>query len=231
MKKEGKGNYIFEFSKTCDLIVYSEIRSGNTDIVQLFQSTLGKGGKQFVCEEGISKGLEEGTRTEKYLACANKEVSEEIQKEEYVDEDNDFARPPTLFFVNIVGKKILLVPFHSTPGDKEELKNFQKVVDLAYKEYSDRRIFFGGDFYTGTQYQKGEFLVSLPYFTYLKQLILEPTTFSNQSHGLVFTDKMSAVDCKGKVWKLDSLVPTMGGRKELEKVSDHFPISAECKFK
>jgi hypothetical protein len=231
LKKQGKGNYIFEFSKSCDMIVFSEIRFTNWDIVQAFQNVLGKGEKQFICEEGISKGLEEGTRTEKYLACVNKEISEEIPKEEYVDEDNDFARPPTLFFVNIAGKKILLVPFQSTPGDKEELRNFQKVVDLAYRKYSDRRIFFGGVFHTGSNYQKGEFLASLPYFVYLKQLIREPTTFANQSHDLVFTDKISVVDCKGKVWKLDTLIPSMGGRKELEKISNHFPVSAECKFK
>jgi hypothetical protein len=230
LKRNEKGSYILQYSKSCDVIVYLEIRSAGIDMATAFEQALKKEGANYECEEGTPKGLEEGTRREKYLACIKSEWADTLGKVEYEDEDNDFARPPTLFFFQFQGLKFLVVPFHSTPKDKEELKSFQKVVDFSFRKYSDRKIFFGGDFNTGSNYQRVNFLVTLNYFVYLEQLIKEPTTFSNQKHDLIFTDKINANYCKGKVWRLDDLFPEVEGRKKLEKISDHFPISADCKF-
>ncbi|MCB1176624.1 MAG: hypothetical protein KDK36_03495 [Leptospiraceae bacterium] len=230
LQRENKGNYILDFSKTCDIIAFLEIRSANVNMASEFESALDKAGESFVCEEGESKSLPGKSRKEKYVTCSKTRISDSISTFEFPDEEVDFARPPTFFFIEMVGKKILIIPFHSTPGEKGEIEKFQKVVDLAYKNYSDRRIFFGGDFNTGSNYQKKEFLYSIPYFIYLNQLISEPTTFADQHHDLIFTDKLSGKECKGKVWRLDELFPDLGDRKNLEKVSDHFPVSAECKF-
>ncbi len=231
LNRHEKGSYILRYSQSCDAIVYLEVRSAGIDMAKAFEEAFIESGSKYACEEGIAKGEEEGTRKEKYLACIKSEWADTFGKLEYADEDNDFARPPTFFFFQFQGNKFLLVPFHSTPKDKEELRNFQKVIDYAFKNFSDRKIFFGGDFNTGSNYQKVEFLITLPYFLYLEQLIKEPTTFANQHHDLIFTDKFVAQFCKGKVWRLDELFPEVEGRKKLEKISDHFPISADCKFK
>lgn len=231
LKRDEKGSYILKYSQSCDAIVYLEIRSAGIDMAQAFEEALAEAGSKYECEEGSAKGEEEGTRREKYLACIKAEWADTLAKIEYEDEENDFARPPTFFFFQYQGNKFLIVPFHSTPKDKEELRSFQKVVDFAYKNYSDRKIFFGGDFNTGSNYQKVDFLVTLNYFVYLAQLIKEPTTFANQKHDLIFTDKVNANNCEGKVWRLDELFPKVEGRKKLEKISDHFPVSADCKFR
>lgn len=229
LKRENKGSYILRFSTSCDSIVYIEIRSANLNMAKAFEEAFREKGENFLCLEGDPKSLEISKRKEKYLACIKEEWSDSFSKLEYEDTE-DFARPPTFFFFYYKGKKFLLVPFHSTPGNREELKNFQKVIDFAYKNYSDYKIFFGGDFNTGSNYQKPEFLATLPYFIYLEQLINEPTTFSGQKHDLIFTDKANAIFCKGKVWRLNELFEEVEGRKNLEKISDHFPISAECRI-
>lgn len=230
LKRESKGSYILKFSTSCDTIVYIEIRSANIDMAKAFEESFQEKGEDYSCLEGDSKSSETSKRKEKYLACIREEWSENFSKLEYEDKEENFARPPTFFFFYYQGKKFLVVPFHSTPGDKEELINFQKVVDFAYRNYSDYKIFFGGDFNTGSNYQKAEFLATLPYFVYLEQLIREPTTFANQKHDLIFTDKANAILCKGKVWRLDEIFQDVEGRKNLEKISDHFPISADCKI-
>ncbi|MCX7997674.1 MAG: hypothetical protein N3A69_01820 [Leptospiraceae bacterium] len=230
LKRESKGSYILKFSTSCDSIVYLEIRSASLDMAKAFEEAFQEKGEGYTCLEGEPKSLESSKRKEKYLACIREEWSENFAKLEYEDETEEFARPPTFFFFLYQGKKFLLIPFHSTPGSKEELKNFQKVVDFAYRNYSDYRIFFGGDFNTGSNYQKAEFLATLPYFVYLEQLIREPTTLAGQKHDLIFTDKANAILCKGKVWRLNEIFEDVEGRKNLEKISDHFPISAECKL-
>ncbi len=230
LKRENKGNYILKFSTSCDSIVYIEIRSAGIDMAKAFEEAFQEKGENYFCLESEPKSLKISRRKEKYLACIKEEWSENFSKLEYEDEEKEFSRSPSLFFFYYQGKKFLLVAFHSTPGDKKELKNFQKVVDFAYKNYSDYKIFFGGDFNTGSNYQKAEFLATLPYLIYLEQLIKEPTTFANQRHDLIFTDKANAILCKGKVWRLDEIFQEVEGRKNLEKISDHFPISADCKI-
>lgn len=183
----------------------------------------------YLCMEGDPKP-EGGKRKEKYLACIKSDLTNDIEKIEFEDVKSDFARSPTLFLMDMGNTKVLIVPFHSTPGDKNELKKFQNVIDFCYKNFSDRRIFFGGDFNTGSNYQKVDFLADLPYFSVLVQLIHEPTTFANQNHDLIFTDPRTAKNCKGNVWRLDVLFPEKQNRKDLEKISDHFPISADCNF-
>lgn len=231
LTRETKGPFIIKFINECDSITFLEIRSVKISMAKEFESAILKEGYSYNCMEGNAKGEEEGFRKEKYLTCVKKEKFEDLRTSEYADEDNDFARPPTFFLLGFGNKKIMVVPFHSTPGDKTELTQFQKVIDYAYQNYSDRRIFFGGDFNTGTNYQKEEFLDTLPYFKVLVQLILEPTTFANQKHDLIFTDPITAGYCKSKVWKLDELFPDVDGRKNLEKISDHFPVSVECRWK
>lgn len=230
LKRETKGSYILRFSTSCDSIVYLEIRSASLDMAKAFEEAFQEKGENYTCLEGEPKSLESSKRKEKYLACIREEWSENFSKLEYEEEADEFARPPTFFFFFYQGKKFLLIPFHSTPGSKKELQNFQKVVDFAYRNYSDYKIFFGGDFNTGSNYQKAEFLATLPYFVYLEQLIREPTTPAGQKHDLIFTDKANAILCKGKVWRLNEIFEDVEGRKNLEKISDHFPISVECKI-
>lgn len=105
-------------------------------------------GTEYSCIESSPKGRENTKRKEKYLACANRRIFD-LQKTEYNDEEGNFARPPTYFLFRFQEMKFLIVPFHSTPGDSDELTHFQKVIDVAYQKYSDRRSFFGGDFNTG----------------------------------------------------------------------------------
>ncbi|HMZ57405.1 MAG TPA: hypothetical protein PL048_01440 [Leptospiraceae bacterium] len=228
LKKSGKGQMIIEFAKNCDVISFMEVRSANVDMAAAFEKGFQEHGADYICMEGDPKGKEDSTRTEKYLACVRKEFADDIEKHEFEDKNNDFARAPTFFLFSGI-KKILVVPFHSTPGDRNELIQFQKVADFATRNFSDRKIFLGGDFNTGKRYQKPDFLASLTYFVYMNQLIREATTFGDQKHDLIFTDAVLAKQCKGKVWRLDEFFPEIDGRKELEKISDHFPVSAECK--
>lgn len=231
LSRANKGHYIIQFAKECDVIAFMEIRSAKVDMAEEFETALNKTGNSYQCMEGIPKGDEDGTRREKYLTCVNKEKVTDMQKAEFDDKDNDFSRPPTFFLLDTSYKKFLIIPFHSVPGDKNELISFEKVVNATYQNYSERRSFFGGDFNTGKSYQKPEFVKSLSYFKILENLINEPTTFANQEHDLLFTDPVTASNCKGIVWRLDELYPEVEGRKELEKISDHFPVSAKCVFK
>jgi len=229
LHRKTKGPYIIEFAKKCDVIAFMEIRSTNVDIAEEISGELLDSGKEYSCVESSPKGKPGIKRKEKYLACANSRIFD-LEKTEYVDEEGNFARPPTYFLFSFREMKFLLTPFHSSPGDSAELTNFQKVIDFAYQKYSDRRAFFGGDFNTGSNYQKENFLNTLAYFKILKQLIEAPTTFGNQKHDLIFTDRATAIKCKGKVWRLDEIFTEIEDRKDLEKISDHFPVSVDCKF-
>jgi hypothetical protein len=230
LERESKGSFIIDFSKSCDVISFLEIRSEHIDMAKEFEEKLSSTFQKYYCMEGKSKP-ENGKRKEKYVSCVKSNLSSDLELFEYEDNENNFARAPTFFILNLNEHKILLIPFHSTPSDKNELIRFQDIVDYSYKFFSDRRIFYGGDFNTGTNYQSEEFLSTLPYFSILVQLIKEPSTFGKQKHDLIFTDPRTAKNCKGKVWDLNVLFPEIGSRKALEKISDHYPISAECEFK
>lgn len=229
LHRKTKGPYILDFAKRCDVIAFMEIRSAKVDMAEELSNEFSEIGKDYSCVEGLPKGKKDTKRKEKYLVCANSRISN-LQKSEYIDTEENFARPPTLFLFHFSNMKFLIAPFHSTPGDSNELSQFQKVIDFVYQKYSDRRSFFGGDFNTGTNYQTENFLNSLSYFQILKQLIETPTTFANQKHDLIFTDKATGLKCKGKVWRLDEIFPELDDRKDWEKISDHFPVSANCKF-
>ncbi|MBE7412743.1 MAG: hypothetical protein L6Q54_02000 [Leptospiraceae bacterium] len=229
LKRKTKGAYILDFAKKCDIIAFMEIRSANINMAEEISKEFENIGEEYTCIEGNPKGKVDTKRKEKYLACANIKVTE-LDKSEFLDEEKDFVRAPTYFLFRFKEMKFLLAPFHSTPGDSEELTKFQKVIDFAYQKYSDRRAFFGGDFNTGTNYQTENFVGNLNYFKILKQLIEEPTTFANQKHDLIFTDRATAIKCKGKVWRLDKLFTDLEERKDFEKISDHFPVSIDCKF-
>ncbi len=229
LHRKTKGPYILDFAKKCDVISFMEIRSAHIDMAEEMKGEFSIRGLEYSCIEGLPKGKENTKRKEKYLTCANNRISD-LRKSEYVDEEGNFARPPTYFLFQFLNMKFLLAPFHSTPGDSDELTQFQKVIDFAYQKFSDRRSFFGGDFNTGSNYQKENFLNSLNYFRILKQLIETPTTFANQKHDLIFTDKASGLKCKGKVWRLDEIFTDLDDRKDWEKISDHFPVSADCNF-
>lgn len=228
LKRSTKGPYIIKFMQECDIIAFVEIRSVKDDMASEIQKSAEEENLEFSCLAGEAKGS--GNHKEKYLTCVKKSLETELEVTEYPDENSDFVRPPSIFVFEIKNKKFAIVPFHSTPGDKAELTSFQDVVDHLYKNYSDRRIFFGGDFNTGKNYQREEFLKGLTYFQITSHLVEEGTTFANQKHDLIFTDPLTASQCKGKVWKLETYFADVGNRKDYEKISDHYPISAKCKI-
>lgn len=228
LDRDGKGIYIIQFIPKCDIIGMVEIRSAKIDMANLFEEKLKEAGFSYDCEEGDSKGS--GSRKEKALVCIKKKDLSSVEKDEFEDNDGEFSRPPTFFHFTFKKKGFVIVPFHSTPGSKEELVAFQKVVDSAIHKYPGHNYFFGGDFNTGTNYQSANFLKSINYFNELAQLISAASTFAKQSHDLVFVERKNEKNCKGIVWRLDELFPDVGGRKELEKISDHFPVGADCNF-
>ncbi|MCE9501091.1 MAG: hypothetical protein K8R21_11435 [Leptospira sp.] len=227
LQRPNKGVYVMKFATICDVISFMEIRSADLDMAGAFEEEFRKNDKEYSCIEGDPKG--EHIRKEKYVTCVRGFITG-FEKIEYGDEESIFSRPPTLFVFEIGYKKVLLVPFHSKPGVKKELEGFQKVIDFVFRKFSDRRAFFGGDFNTGENYQSSGFLNSLSYFHILKQLVKEPTTFAGQHHDLIFTDSRTGSGCVGKVHRLDELFPDLKEEEYWEKISDHFPVSAECYF-
>jgi hypothetical protein len=229
LERDSKGPYIIEFSKNCDFITFSEIRSAKVNMAEKFEQEFKKNGEDRICKEGTPKGKEGSTRKEKYLSCIRKEIVSDFETYEYEDETQTFSRPPTFFLTKINDKKILVINFHSVPGDKDELIEFEKVVLLAKNQFSEYYYFFGGDFNTGTNYQKKEFLENLFIYKSYIQVITEGTTFANQTHDQIFILPEFKELCIAKVWKLEELFQGKS-RKELEKISDHFPVSVSCEF-
>ena len=229
LERETKGPYIFEFSKNCDFITYSEIRSAKLNMAEKFEQEFKKIGEDRICREGSPKGKEGSSRREKYLSCIRREIQSDFETHEYEDKTNTFSRPPTFFLSKINDKQILVINFHSVPGDKEELIEFEKVILFAKNKFNVYYSFFGGDFNTGTNYQKKEFLETLYIYKNYIQLIQEGTTFANQTHDQIFIIPELKEFCKAKVWRLDDLFAEKS-RKELEKISDHFPVSISCEL-
>jgi endonuclease/exonuclease/phosphatase family metal-dependent hydrolase len=226
LERETKGPFIIQFiQKYCDVVALLEVRSAKIDMASVLEEALDD---KYECEEGEPKG--EGSRTEKYLLCIKTQQSIQISMEEYKDTESIFSRPPTIFSFIYKKKELVIVPFHSRPKDKEELRSFDSVVEYTQKKYFKKIVIYGGDFNTGSNYQSETFLNSLVFFTNMAQLITSPTTFGKQKHDLIFVDKKYEKNCKGHVWNLEELFEEVEGRKELEKISDHFPVSAECNF-
>ena len=226
LERKTKGPFILQFiQQYCDVVALLEVRSAKIDMASILEEALED---KYECEEGEPKG--EGSRTEKYLLCIKTQQSIPISMEEYEDTESVFSRPPTIFSFSYKKKDFSLVPFHSRPKDKDELRAFDLVVPYTQKKYPHKIIIYGGDFNTGSNYQSETFLHSLNFFVNMAQLITSPTTFGKQKHDLIFIDKKYSKNCKGYVWSLEELFPEVEGRKELEKISDHFPVSAECDF-
>ena len=221
---------LFSFISSCDIISFIEVNKAETNSVSVFETLTEKKGEPYICMENSPK-QKENFIPEKYIICVKSEVSSDIEKIEYEDINPSFANAPPLFLLNIYEKKILVVPYHARPGNKKDLLDFNSVVDFAYKNFSDRRIFFGGDFNTDSVFQKIEFLLTIPFYLILEEMVSEPTTLSNQKNDVIFSDPRTAKNCKADVWRLHDIFPDKINRNELEKISDHLPVSVDCFLK
>lgn len=222
-----KGEYIVRFMPKCDMFALVGMHTSESGIGLHIADKLKAMGSDYECLEGEPKGNLQ-TRQEQYIACIKKFENSQISKVEYKDTDKDFVTPPTFFLIQYNSIRYLLVPFHSTPKSRYEIRSFKKVVNFAYQNYSDRRTFFGGNFNTGSNYLPENYLNSLDYMVILKQLVPDFTTFDKQKHDLILTDPRTGRKCNGKVWRLDELFPEQENQDEWEKISNHFPVSAEC---
>ena len=230
LKKEKKGTYIIKFINSCDIISFQEVNAPDENIAIVFEDRLEKLGEPFICMEGNSKPKNDSNGF-KYVSCIRAELSNDIEKIEFEDINPAFKNAPTLFLMTLNDIKVLIAPYHSTPGSKSDLIAFNSVVDFAYKNFSDRRIFFGGDFNTDKKYQSIDFLFSISYFIILKQMINGITTLNNEKNDLILTDPRTAMNCKGTIWKLNEIYPEIAVKKDLENISTHYPISVDCLFK
>lgn len=221
---------ILPWIESCDTISFLQISPEEKNLVSSLENLFEKKGISLICMENNPPSNEYPNK-EKYVTCTKSDLSVDIEKIEFEELNPSFSNAPPLFLMNLHDKKIMIVPFHSRPGNKKDLMDFNSVVDFAYKNFSDRRIFFGGDFYMDPMYQKMEYLVTIPFFLILEELIHQPTTHSNQKNDVIFTDPRTAKLCQGNVWKLQELFPDKILKKELEGYSDHLPISVDCLLK
>ncbi|NBU97343.1 MAG: hypothetical protein EBS19_03855, partial [Spirochaetia bacterium] len=221
-----KVSMIMNFSKSCDVISYIGIYNNFNSTSREIELHLEKLREEYICMEGISKSKFNSSE-EKYVTCIKSELSPDIEKIEFEELNSYIKNPPTLFLMNINEKKILIVPYSTNPGNKNDLREFSEVVDFSYKTFSDRRIFFGGSFYFDQEFQKPEYLYSLHYYIILEKLIDEPSTFSKQKADVIFTDPRTSKNCKGSVIRLDGLFPEI---KNIEKYFEHLPVTAKCKI-
>jgi hypothetical protein len=221
---------LFSFISSCDIISFIEVNKAETNSVSVFETLTEKKGEPYICMENSPKQKENFIQ-EKYIICVKSEISSDIEKIEYEDINPSFMNAPPLFLLNIYEKKILVVPFHARPGNKKDLLNFNSVVDFAYKNFSDRRIFFGGDFNTDSVFHKLEFLLTIPFYLILEEMVSQSTTLSNQKNDVIFSDPRTVKNCKADVWRLHDIFPDKIKRDELEKISDHLPVSVDCILK
>jgi hypothetical protein len=221
---------LFSFISSCDIISFIEVNKAETNSVSVFETLTEKKGEPYICMENSPKQKENFIQ-EKYIICVKSEISSDIEKIEYEDINPSFTNAPPLFLLNIYEKKILVVPFHARPGNKKDLLDFNSVVDFAYKNFSDRRIFFGGDFNTDSVFHKLEFLLTIPFYLILEEMVSQSTTLSNQKNDVIFSDPRTVKNCKADVWRLHDIFPDKIKRDELEKISDHLPVSVDCILK
>jgi hypothetical protein len=221
-----KVSMIMNLSKSCDVISYIGIYNNFNSISSEIEVQLEKLREDYICMEGTTKSKIKSPE-EKYVTCVKSQLSSDIEKIEFEELNSSIKNPPTLFLMNINEKKILIVPYNTNPGNKNDLREFSEVVDFSYKNFSDRRIFFGGSFYFDQEYQKLDYLYSLPYYLILEKLIDEPSTFSNQKANVIFTDPRTSKNCKGSVIRLERYFSEI---KNIEKYFDHFPILAKCRI-
>lgn len=234
VERKNKKNYITELTKKCDSLSFTDIKVDNENLSSELEDFLSKENLNYSCAESIPKLNEDGTTQNqtKYISCSNNNKVVEMKVLAYPDTRKDFLSPPSFFFLEITnGAKVSVLPFHTEPGNKNELIDFEKIVNFTYQKFSERKTFFGGDFYTDKKYQSDSFLKSLLYFQILKNLISEPTTFTGERNDVIFTDNVSQLNCSGKVLNLDKIYPDLGGQKELESFSIHLPVIANCKIK
>ncbi len=230
----GKNNYLIELTKKCDSISLVGLRTDNDNISTELESFYAKENLNYSCADSFPRLDERNFNLSqtKYTTCVNKDKVVDMIPLEYPEARNDFASPPTFFFLELTnGAKVSVLPFHASAGNKSELIDFEKVVNFAYQKYSERKTFFGGDFYTDKKYHTENFLKSLLYFQILKNLITEPTTFTGEKNDVIFTDKITQLNCSGKVLTLDKFPSVTTGQKEFETVTYHLPVMASCKIK
>ncbi len=221
---------ILPWIDSCDTISFLQISLEEKNLVSSLENLFEKKGISLICMENSSPSNDSPFK-EKYVTCAKSDLSIDIEKIEFEELNPSFSNAPPLFLMNLHDKKIMIVPFHSRPGNKKDLMDFNSVVDFAYKNFSDRRIFFGGDFYMDPMYQRIEYLVTIPFYLILEEMIQQPTTHTNQKNDVIFTDPRTAKLCQGKVWRLQEIYPEKISKKELESFSDHLPISVDCLLK
>ncbi len=230
----GKKNYLTELTKQCDSISLVGLRTDNDNISTELESFFSKDNLNYSCVDSFPR-LDESNQIlnhTKYTTCVNKDKVVEMIPLAYPEARNDFASPPTFFFLELTnGAKVSVLPFHASAGNKSELIDFEKVVNFAYQKYSERKTFFGGDFYTDKKYHAESFLKSLLYFQILKNLIAEPTTFTGEKNDVIFTDKITQLNCVGKVLNLDKFSSSNSTQKEFETVTSHLPVMASCKIR
>lgn len=230
----GKKSIISVLAANCDNLAFTNIKTDQESLSDDLETLFLKESLNYSCEDSINRvgDNDEVLNETKYINCANHKKVIEMKLVDYPDSKRDFRAPPSFFFLELTnGTKVSILPFHSRAGNKNELIDFEKVVNFVYQKYSERKTFFGGSFYTDIKYQSDSFLKSLLYFQILKNLISEPTTFTGEKNDLIFTDNVSQLNCIGKVLNLDKISPDLGGQKELETVSSHLPVVANCKIK
>lgn len=231
---KGKPNFLTDLTKKCDSISLVGLRADNDNISTELESFYSKENLNYSCAESFPR-LDENNHIlnhKKYTTCVKKDKVVEMIPLEYPEARNDFASPPTFFFLELTnGAKVSVLPFHASQGSKTELIDFEKVVNFAYQKYSERKTFFGGNFFIDKKYHSENFLKSLLYFQILKNLINEPTTFTGEKNDVIFTDKVTQLNCLGKVFSLDKFLPASGSQKDFEAVTSHLPTMASCKIK
>jgi hypothetical protein len=224
-----KLSMVLDFSKSCDIVsfigIYNTINNYSIEFEQQFE----KISEEYICMEGNSK-LKNKPLEEKYVTCIKSELSPDIEKIEFEEVNSSIKNPPTLFLMNINEKKVLIVPYASNPGNKNDLKEFSDIVDFSYKNFSDRRIFFGGSFYFDTEFHKVEFLYSLPYYLILEKLIDEPSTLSNQKADVIFSDPRTSKNCKGSVIQLNKFFKDYKEKSDIQNYFNHLPVVVNCRF-
>jgi hypothetical protein len=230
----GRKNYLTELTKQCDSISLIGLRTDNDNISTELESFYSKDNLNYSCADSFPR-LDESNQIlnhTKYTTCVNRDKVVEMIPLAYPEARNDFVSPPTFFFLELTnGAKVSVLPFHANIGSKSELIDFEKVVNFAYQKYSERKFFFGGDFYTDKKYHTESFLKSLLYFQILKNLIAEPTTFAGEKNDIIFTDKITQLNCIGKILSLDKFPSVTGGQKDFETVTSHLPVMASCKIR
>jgi hypothetical protein len=65
----------------------------------------------------------------------------------------------------------------------------------------------------------------------LEEMVSQSTTLSNQKNDVIFSDPRTVKNCKADVWRLHDIFPDKIKRDELEKISDHLPVSVDCILK